>query len=619
MEETENQLIYGKPAGYSKTSAAEIDSRNILQRLLDPRFVKGEIRVLDKVPNSDGILEITDLQQYPIGKIDIQLKTLQPKNYTSPSYQCERSFLAYCRNSSLPVILIVVNRKDKKAYWRHIDLDTLSEVSAKITGESYRITIPVENCINGVDTGYIQEWTNRAKEAIRKVWNYDSLQKQKKNIEIQLKAFENKLQDPTKLPLPVLKYIHNFLDKYNYILDIEFASVKEILYPDYWKIGIGIIKFEYSNIRYILFPIEYKKEQTLIKEVIFDEGTDIGLEMMNRKILVFSTAKNIDDIINFPFQTAYKRLEDSILSIAGKYNFPIDDDFIAHEYLVSFIDRNHVYLDMVADLECYSLQELKFKLHTVLPMLAATTLGFADWVTECNHSIDSYSSWKTSSHFKKKIADSIKKIEEGFVPKVKVTITSELYNIDLIINYINHLQNKGITHAKRQYQQGQFDEKMCGVDFWKTWHTDILWENVKTFLKHFHIVYEKFISSHFEYLKDCLRLVESNETTIVYVFQNLKTNATPYIEVYHLRPFKKQAGQVLCFLAEDINNPINREDFFIKSKYECRIGNENYQILLMRVQTLDFMFKISPTYALINATLQEKLKEFFAIKKRNHQ
>jgi hypothetical protein len=191
--------------------------------------------------------------------------------------------------------------------------------------------------------------------------------------------------------------------------------------------------------------------------------------------------------------------------------------------------------------------------------------------------------------------------------------------MDLITNYINYLQNKGVAYAKRRYLQGQLEENMYGVDFWKTWHTDILWENVKTCLKHFHIVYEKFLFSHFYYLRNYLRLVESNDMTLVYVFQNLSAKARPYMEVYHLRPFKKQKGQVLFFLGEDINNPINREYLFVKKKYECSIGNENYQILSMHVQTLDFMFKISPTYAFINATLQEKLKKFFSIKKRNHQ
>jgi hypothetical protein len=180
----------------------------------------------------------------------------------------------------------------------------------------------------------------------------------------------------------ILKYIHDFLDKFNYILDVEFASIKEILYPNYWKIGIGITRYEISDMRYYLYPIEYKKEQTLIKEVVFDKNADIMQELFNCNMLYFAVSGDNYEMRNFPLQTAYKGLEDSILGAISKYNFPIADDFIAHEYIISFIDRNHVYLDMDSNLKFYSLRELRYKLFVVLPMLAANSSNFADWVVE---------------------------------------------------------------------------------------------------------------------------------------------------------------------------------------------------------------------------------------------
>lgn len=618
MKEELNKIIDGQPAGYSPTSATELESKNIFQYLIDTNFVRGEVRVMDKYPNSDGILEITNAERITVGKIDIQLKTLQPKNYILPSYQCERSFFSYCENSPLPVILVVVNRQDKKAYWLHIDADTLKEVASKMTGESYTISIPVENCIDGVKREYIEKWTEKAKETVTKVWNYDTLREQKKTIETQLEELNHRLQNPTKLPLPALRAIHNYLDKYNYILDIEFSSVKEILYPNYWKIGIGIIKYTFADIRYVLFPVEYKKEQTLIKEVVFDENTNIGLEMMNGNILVFVSSKDINDLRDYPVQTAYKSLEDSILRVAGKYKFPIADDFIAHEYLISFIDHNHVYLDMEAGQNSYSLNELQYKLFKVLPVLAATELGFADWVTECNHSIDSYSSWRISPHFKKKVADAIKKVNEGFVPKVNITITSELYDINLIINYIAYLQNKGFNSANRQYERGQFDELKYrnAIPFKQTWNKDILWKNAQLFFSQYYKLYNKYIEAYFPHIQHLLQIIPAESKTVLYLLIGDVTKGGPYLEIYFLRPDKPAENELYFFADTDTDNPVDRKKFFLEDKWECIINGTPYHITQMHVQTLDFMFEISPTYALINKKLREKLKKYFHEKQR---
>ena len=147
--------INERPASYPKTSAVEQESKNIFQSLLDTKFVRGELRVMDKYPNTDGILDITDEDGVPIGKVDIQLKTLSPKNYSKPRFQCDKRFFAYCANSPLPVILVVINIKEKTAYWRHIDRETLEEVSREIKSNSYSLLIPQKNCIDRENRHYI--------------------------------------------------------------------------------------------------------------------------------------------------------------------------------------------------------------------------------------------------------------------------------------------------------------------------------------------------------------------------------------------------------------------------------------------------------------------------------
>lgn len=610
MLRTRRRLVGSKVAPYPSTSPAEIESRNIFQSLMDSRFIKGDVRILDKYPNSDGILEITDEQQYPIGRIDIQIKTLRPKNSLNPCFQCERSLFAHSEQSSIPVILVVVDRKNKKAYWRHIDNDTLIEVAGHLKGKSYNLKVPIANCIDGKNTDYIRTWTQIAKDVIDKVWNYDSLQKRNKELEIRIEKLETKFQRPTSLPLPILKNIHQFIDIYNYILDREFPTIKQVLYPYYWKIGIGILKYEPGDIRFLLYPVEFKKDQTLVKEVRIQDYPDLDREMMEGNVLLLANLNTSDEIKNSPKAYAYRLLESSILRVAGNYNFPIADDFIAHEYLVSFIDRYHSYLGIDMNADSYDIKELKYKLFKVIPMVFATdpSRGFADWVVECDNNIDSYVSHQTSQ---KEIDDAIKKINEGFTPRVKVTVTSELYNIDLIAYYINRLELAGVARAERKFKRGQRDEKMFGVELWKTWNKEVLWFNLKLFVNNYHRLCKKYLNTHFRQIKPALRILPRNETTVAYVMHfDEMHRSMPFLEQYFLRPVKPQMGKIFSFLVEDPNNPIDRKNMFSEDRYDFIIDGTEYRTISMRVQTLDFMFKYSPTYALINERVAEAVKAF---------
>jgi len=392
--------------------------------------------------------------------------------------------------------------------------------------------------------------------------------------------------------------------------------VKHILYPNFWKIGIGIIKYQPGHIQFLLYPVEFKKSQILVKEIKDDDYKDFTREMFEGNILLMVNLITDAQIRKTPSAFAYELLEDSILKVVGRYNFPIADEFIAQEYLISFIDRNQGYLDVEKHANSYQLKDLKFKLFSVLPMLAATSKSYADWVEGYNDDIDSYSHWEQSIHHKKVLEETIEKIKVGFVPKVKVSIISTLYNINLITYYINLLESKGISEAKRKYKLRQFKENMVNVDVWKTWNKDILWLNLKLFLDNFNKLYEKYVNTHFHYIKDFLLLVPSDEITIVYVlqFDEMKT-VRPCIEVYYLRCSLGGKGEVLYFLEEDPKNPIDR--IGIDKNFECIINGISYEIVSIHAQTLDFMFTISPTYTLMNENLTEKIKRFFTERRRN--
>jgi len=184
------------------------------------------------------------------------------------------------------------------------------------------------------------------------------------------------------------------------------------------------------------------------------------------------------------------------------------------------------------------------------------------------------------------------------------------------VPYINWLEQKGITNAERKFQSGQYDSSIIGVEFWKSWNKEILWNNVQGFLQQFYRLYDTYIKTHFPYIQNSLQLIPNDETTIVYIFHFDENRiAKPFMEVYHLRPGNSQKGEILYFLAEEPNNPIDRKKI-ADEEYTCTIEGIAYEVILIYVQTLEFMFKFSPTYALINDKLSMGLQKFFSEKKR---
>ena len=497
MERQNKKKFDTKPAGYPLTSSTEQEVRDIFHFLLDRKFIQGDIRTLDKVPNSDGILEITDKDRFPLGKIDIQLKTLQLKNYKRPVYQVDTSLLAYCDIAVIPVILVVVNKDQKKAYWKYFDRRTLIEVAKKIKGKTVSISIPIENCIDGIDRSYITDWTKIVADAVDKIQTYDEVLDNNNTLRQSLTKLQTKLANPTDLPMQVLKEIHEFIDIYNYILDREFNFVKRYLYPNYWKIGIGVFKFDIDSFNYMLYPVEFRTNQTLVKSVKHEDYKDIHLEMRQGNILSVASKYSPDIIRESPWVYAYSSLENKITETVDKYIFTIPDEFSANEYLIGFIDMFSAYLDFQPYQNNYLLQDLKLKLYSILPVLEAESNHYADWVVEHRYFIDDRRKISNQEYHRKKIEEAIKKISEDKLPKVKVTLDSQLYNFNALKFYISWLEELGLDKTTRVYNL-EADSHSNSMHNCRFWSKATLWGNFKLLVESFDRIYETCLNEYFQ-------------------------------------------------------------------------------------------------------------------------
>ena len=71
-----DKIINSEPARYPETSVPESDALAVFEYIICRRNVKSYLNKMDKIPNYDGHIEITENDQTPIGKLDVQLKKL---------------------------------------------------------------------------------------------------------------------------------------------------------------------------------------------------------------------------------------------------------------------------------------------------------------------------------------------------------------------------------------------------------------------------------------------------------------------------------------------------------------------------------------------------------------
>ena len=124
------KIINAKAAPYPKSNIPETKAISTFNNIVDEN-VKTDIKNMDKVPNYDGLLEIVDIDQTPIGHFFVQIKKLPDKNSKHPKYQSKIAFLAFCESTILPILHIVVDIKNEVAYWRLIDTNFLKTLKIK--------------------------------------------------------------------------------------------------------------------------------------------------------------------------------------------------------------------------------------------------------------------------------------------------------------------------------------------------------------------------------------------------------------------------------------------------------------------------------------------------------
>lgn len=324
-----NKKIEPKPAIFSKSSKTEQKSINLVNSLLDKvEHTHSQINQNDRTPNSDGYIWILEKTGAPIGKIEVQVKTLK-QNYKTPSINVKLKLLAYAKKCQLPFYLFAVDYSNNCFFWTKLDSNKANELidssldkkkqSASIQFDSQNV-IPESTPFDQWKTD-ILEHINLIKEAHE---IKDTLTSYKEILEKSNASNEPKDKDPH------YHYINIFLDELNSLYNREFKVLKNLFIAEFWKFGVCLFgEFSENKLAYSLFSIQ-TDENCL---PIFKYQTDKSVEEFRNENFNWTFYGGKNPILSNPIGYAYERIQLFMNSFLERKLIWSEDYNLINEYL----------------------------------------------------------------------------------------------------------------------------------------------------------------------------------------------------------------------------------------------------------------------------------------------
>lgn len=351
------------PARYPPKNTEEMSAIVTFLGLIDLARVKPDAKFLDKVPNTDGSLELVDKNEKPIGELKIQIKKIPAG---SERFDCPVELIGYSTRVSSPFILICVDVDNKKAYWVHLH-STLPEF--KCNQKTFTIKFnPLIDEI-GPESPYIERWLEICDSYLTRVSKFPHYKKYA-DEEVGLKNVQSK----------DCVIFQKFIDEINTLLDVDFPVIKEEYFAGAWKLGITIHNLQEDIVHYSIYTIKYGQNAPIIRyiakhepipKIITDQGVEIkGVTSMylarfteDEQSIQWEPRSHFNDPIKkareFVFRYLKKAIKDNYLGVYGSEQ--------SSELLIWFAHNfpNSVGLP-VAD--TYELSDLDYGISVYLPM-----------------------------------------------------------------------------------------------------------------------------------------------------------------------------------------------------------------------------------------------------------
>lgn len=226
--------------GYDKYSFNEGLGNRILSDLLESqKSIITHFSQSDKVPNFDGyfeILEFGEKKNNPIGRIDVQIKTLdhdyknnnKRKNVSQYKYTCETKIFNAVKEALTlnPCFLFMVDIYLKKVFFKYISPQYV--LSLEIADEFYKtIYFNDEDEIVNISSFY---------EIAKKIYKERALDL--------FSEAKNRFLTNQDLTIEEISILQEQFDYLNGIFETDLKFIKNKMFPEVWKFGIAYLKDE---------------------------------------------------------------------------------------------------------------------------------------------------------------------------------------------------------------------------------------------------------------------------------------------------------------------------------------------------------------------------------------
>ena len=337
------------PASYPANNTEELQAVIAFLGLLDVKHIKPSPNWLDKIPNTDGQVEIVDEKQQSLGKLEIQIKKI-PDGETS--FQCPVELIAYSERISLPFLLVCVDVGGKKAYFRHLHRPMMPEL--KPDQQSFVIKFDPKVHSVSVETQYLRQWTEIIQEYNRRVSDYARLSQIVNELNLSHISKADRI------------YFQEYIDHVNRLLEFDFPIVKEQFFKGIWKLGVGVSSADPVRVAFLIYSIHPGDPAILVsglpspftKPSIGENNKIVEHNFRARSILKSPKL----EAEGFIFDYLKKTIQGKRLSLHGKR--------LATEYLFWFVD-NYGQSIGIEEADRLNVAQLNYGISVYLPAWAS--------------------------------------------------------------------------------------------------------------------------------------------------------------------------------------------------------------------------------------------------------
>ena len=597
-----------KPAKHTKQSFYDQQAINVVSAwLAETQRAMPDLKANDKWPNIDGYIEITDENGFPKGTLKVQVKKLSVKNAQKKQHSFkDDKFLSYCKESLdwIPILLIGVDLKKKKAFWLHIDHDFLDK-----NGSSKTIKFIESQVIESGKNDFIKDWENV-------VALYDSKAKEFERYKKAFSILSDVITPALGKTDEKFVKIHYFLDEINNYLDHKFTIVKQIFYPNTWKLGFAYYQYENSELTYTLYPIAQSRNDIQIKEVdknlhdiIQKEGLGFATHFSNNP-LETRPKEYVKEIIE---EKTSKIIEAKLLKHAG-------NEFLAKEFILAFIDKFHAQMGLKQKNK-YSIKEIENGFYKYLPLwlkishdilLSKDRNNFKNRVTAGRiRYYDPDRICEIKENECKEIEQSVGKALKKNTPIPKIPMGNEQIPFGLFVEFFNYFKQTK-KEIVRPYKAKDFSRlKDNGSWAWSVFSKQDANHNLKIFFENLVEVYNSILQNNFPLLYNELSLFREADTILV--SWNIKDSYKnfqdgPTYKLYYLKAENKKVQPSINLFSEAEAKTFKDLDFKTR---ELTFRKKKYQIISRRSSVLDFIYEDTPMLNFIYNELEEQLKNYF--------